>query len=268
MKLGAFEFIEKPVEPVHLHRIAKHGIEECRFRKLGKGKQQLTPNGVLPVCKSAQLRDVLDKIEAVTRTDARVLITGESGTGKELVARGIHTQSHRSEGPFVPVNMAALPESLAESVLFGHEKGAFTGASSAKQGLCEAANGGTLFLDEIGETDLCLQPKLLRFLQEGVVHPVGSTELRPCDARIIAATNRDCEQMIKEGTFREDLFYRLHVVEIKIAPLRERIEDIAPLADLFIASACERYDIDQKELSREISRSTSGIPLARKCAAA
>jgi transcriptional regulator with PAS, ATPase and Fis domain len=179
------------------------------------------------------MRLVLDRVEQIADTDASVLIRGETGTGKEVVARLIHGASQRRSGPFVAVNVAAIPEPLAESELFGHVRGAFTGADKARTGRFVAAHGGTLFLDEIGEMPRGVQVKLLRALQEREVTPVGGSETIPIDVRVIAATHRDLEGMIEEGTFREDLFYRLDVVPIEIPPLRERRQDIPALADHF-----------------------------------
>jgi PAS domain S-box-containing protein len=183
---------------------------------------------------SSAIKRVLDDVQRVAETDATVLITGETGTGKELFARAIHSQSHRSTGPMVKVNCAAIPDSLIESEFFGHEKGAFTGATEKRKGRFELADGGTIFLDEIGELPSELQPKLLRVLQEGEFEPVGSSMPVQVNVRVVAATNRDLAKMVKEGTFREDLFYRLHVFPIAVPPLRERNDDIILLADFFI----------------------------------
>ena len=187
------------------------------------------------------MRRVLELAGRVAPSDATVLITGESGTGKERVARFLHERSGRSKGPFLAINCGALPESLLESELFGHVKGAFTGATAEKRGLFEAASGGTLFLDEIGETTLALQVKLLRVLQERSVRRVGATRDLRVDARIVAATNRNLEAMVEEKTFRKDLFYRLRVVPLEIPPLRERREDVLPLALAFIARSCSEH---------------------------
>ena len=181
------------------------------------------------------MRDVLERVVRVAATDATVLITGESGTGKELVARALHVTSRRGDKPFVPVNCAAITETLLESELFGHARGAFTGATRARRGLFEEANGGTLFLDEIGETAPGFQAKLLRALQDGEIRRVGESAPVQVDVRIVAATNQDLRRAIAEKRFREDLFYRLNVVPIRIPPLRERREDIPLLAAHFLA---------------------------------
>jgi len=187
--------------------------------------------------RSPAMRACLDLVSKAERSEATVLVLGETGTGKEVIARQLHTGSKRTEGPFVPINCAAFPETLLESELFGHERGAFTGAERARPGLFEAAAGGTLFLDEIGETSPSFQVKLLRALQEGVVRPLGSTREVKIDARIVAATNRDLEHEIETGHFRRDLFYRLNVFPIRVPPLRGRPEDIATLAREFFSRA-------------------------------
>ena len=183
---------------------------------------------------SPQITEVRERITRVAPTNSTILITGESGTGKELVARAIHSQSKRSARPFVPLNCGALPETLLESELFGHEKGAFTSADSTKKGLVEAAERGSIFLDEIGEMSLMMQVKLLRFLQERRFRRVGGTEEKDVDVRVIAATNQDLAKMVETGDFRRDLFYRVNVIKVDVPPLRERKEDILPLAQHFI----------------------------------
>ena len=183
---------------------------------------------------SASMRSIRELVKKVGPADSPALVVGESGTGKELVARAINRASHRNKGRFVPINCAGIPESLMESELFGHEKGAFTGAASRKIGLIELASGGTLFLDEIGEMPVHLQPKLLRVLQEREIQRVGGLEQIPIDVRLIAATNRNLEQMIEEGTFRQDLYYRLNVIRLEIEPLRNRPEDVPPLVEHFV----------------------------------
>ena len=191
------------------------------------------------------MQQVLQKVAKVASSNATVLIRGESGTGKELIARAIHYQSKRKSGPLVEINCASIPENLLESELFGHEKGAFTGAYKTKQGKFEIADGGTLFLDEIGELPLSLQAKLLRVLQEQRFNRVGGVENLEVDVRLIAATNADLEQKMREGLFREDLYYRLNVIPIIIPPLRDRLEDIGPLTDYFIKKYAEK---DKREI--------------------
>jgi DNA-binding NtrC family response regulator len=188
------------------------------------------------------MREVFDRVRKVSHTDATVLILGESGTGKELVARAVHDQSPRRDAPIVTVNCASIPETLIESELFGHEKGAFTGAHKTKAGLVEAADGGTLFLDEIGELPLPAQARLLRVLQEGEVRRVGATGSRRVNVRLIAATHRDLRQMSFDGEFRNDLYFRLRVVEIHLPPLRARGDDVLELADFLLGKTCRRLN--------------------------
>ncbi|MFP4014849.1 MAG: sigma 54-interacting transcriptional regulator [Chitinispirillaceae bacterium] len=201
------------------------------------------------IYRSESMHNVISLADRIAPTDSPVLITGETGTGKELMARRIHSKSLRSEKPFKAVNCGALPENLIESELFGHEKGSFTGATSRKQGLFEAADGGTIFLDEVGEMPLPVQVKLLRVLQESEITPVGGTETRKVDVRIIAATNRDPEKEVEEGRFRPDLYFRLNVLLLHIPSLRERSEDILLLAEYFVAKYCGRMGRDQKIIS-------------------
>jgi DNA-binding NtrC family response regulator len=238
IRAGAYDFITKPFEiealVLALERANNHRSlrEEVRRLRLavdeGQHFEELLGS-------SAPIKRVYDLLARVSPTDTSVLITGESGTGKELVARAIHRRSPRKDGPFVAINCAAMPENLLESELFGHAKGAFTEARSARAGLFLKANAGTLFLDEIGELPLSLQPKLLRALQERSVRPVGSDNEIPYDARIVAATNRDLELAIEEGRFREDLFYRINVLHLPLPPLRERGSDVLLIAQHFLS---------------------------------
>lgn len=220
-------------------------------RELAKlqGSALRTTSGI--ICKSKGMERVLDLAETVAKVGTTVLITGESGVGKERIANLIHDRSPRSEERFIAINCGALPEPLLESELFGHVKGAFTGADSDKVGLFEAAREGTIFLDEIGETSPATQVKLLRVLQEREVKPVGATESRPIKARVVAATNRDLQKMVDAGTFRKDLFYRLNVVAVEIPPLRVRVDDVLPLAREFIGTTCKQYQLDRRSLSPE-----------------
>lgn len=200
---------------------------------------------------SPAMQSVRALIAEVAETDANVMIYGASGTGKELVATAVHKLSNRCQGRFEPVNMTEIPHDLAESLLFGHEKGAFTGADFQQIGVCEAADGGTLFLDEIGEMALATQPKLLRFLQEGTVRRIGSRSNKKVDVRVITATNRPPETIVKEGRLREDLFFRLHVVPIYLPPLQDRPEDIEQLAMLFLKRYVKAYGRSLQGFSKE-----------------
>jgi two-component system response regulator HydG len=237
MRLGAYDYFEKGKEPDEfLHRIDK-ALEEKGLRHENANlRRQVRERYSLPgfIAQSNQMQRVLDLVLRVAPTDATVLIQGESGTGKEVIAKAIHHAGRRADKPFVAVNCGALPEPLLESELFGHVKGAFTGATAHKKGLFAEAHGGTLFLDEIGEMPLTLQVKFLRALQEGEVRPVGSTQTITVDVRVLAATNRDLGQLLQQGRFREDLFYRLNVFPVILPPLRERREDISAMAEHFL----------------------------------
>jgi two-component system response regulator HydG len=240
---GACDFLYKPFEAHELVlrvAMAKEKGRLLRQVRYYKAEHQRLSAGSRIVGQSAVVRAILEKVARVGPTDATVLITGESGTGKELVARELHEASRRSEQPFVAVNCAAITETLLESELFGHAKGAFTGAVRARRGMFEEANGGTLFIDEIGETSPGFQAKLLRVLQEGEVRRVGESTSIKVDVRVIAATNQDLRRAIAEKRFREDLFYRLNVVPLRMAPLRERKEDIPLLASHFLGRFNER----------------------------
>jgi DNA-binding NtrC family response regulator len=200
--------------------------------------------------RSEAMQQVRARIDKVAVTDAAVLITGENGTGKEMVAKRLHLQSRRARGPFVAINCAAIPAELVESELFGHEKGAFTGADKMRVGCFEQADGGTLFLDEVGDMPLPMQSKLLRALQERVVQRVGGKGEIAVDVRVLAATNQDLTKMVADKTFREDLYYRLHVVRIHVPPLRERVDDLEDLAPHFLMQAARRNNIEKKRLSK------------------
>ncbi len=232
---GAFEYFPKPFDIDELARTVRQAVGNAEAQQ---STDEETPVAALPlVGRSAAMQAVYRMITRVLRNDLTVLILGESGTGKELVAEAIHQLGHRKSGPFVPVNTAAIPADLIESELFGHEKGAFTGAVARHAGKFEQASGGTLFLDEIGDMPLDAQTRLLRALQSGKIRRVGGREEIAVDVRIVAATNRDLEPMIAAGTFREDLFYRLNVVPITLPPLRERSDDIPALARHFLQLA-------------------------------
>ena len=229
---GAYDFFRKPIELEELKVILRRALHVYQLEQEHRAFQQRLYSQAFEemLGTSAQMQDVFTAIHKVAHTEASVLVVGESGTGKELVARAIHRQSGRREAPFVAINCGAIPENLLESELFGHEKGAFTGAHIQRKGRIEAAQGGTLFLDEIGELSLSLQVKLLRFLQEHQLERVGGREPIIVDTRVLAATNVDLNQAMSEGRFREDLYYRLGVVVIALPPLRERGEDVLLLA--------------------------------------
>ncbi|GAB5046248.1 sigma-54-dependent transcriptional regulator [Thermodesulfovibrio sp. TK110] len=232
MKLGAYHYLIKPVDTELLINIVKEAIKNSStyFKETEKS---VSPFPEI-IGKSRAMQEVFYIMQMVSESNANVLITGESGTGKELVARAIHKKSLRNTKPFIIIDCTTIPEALLESELFGHEKGAFTGAIERKIGLLEIANEGTVFLDEIGELPMSLQKKLLRFLQEKEIQRIGSTKRIKVDVRVISATNRELEKLVKEGTFREDLYWRLNVVRINLPPLRERKEDIPLLVNYFL----------------------------------
>ena len=251
MRGGAFEYLPKPFDLDDLEAaVARAATESARSDErqptLEDGRAERSE---ILVGHSPAMQRVFTSIGRAALRDAPVLIEGESGTGKELVARVIHRHSARAEGPFIAVNVAALPEALAESELFGHERGAYTGADTARVGLVRAAHGGTLFLDEIGEMATSVQAKLLRVLEEGVVTPIGSTSEVPVSVRIVSATHRDLQREVAEGRFRADLYYRLYVLPIVLPPLRERYEDIPELARHLL----ERIARDRDESSRSLT---------------
>jgi two-component system nitrogen regulation response regulator NtrX len=239
VKQGAFDFLEKPLDADRLLVTVKRALEHRRLEgenaRLREGLARATDARFAMVGESVGLEKIRELVQRVGPTNARVLITGENGSGKELVARAIHEASGRRKGPFVEVNCAAIPSELVESELFGHTKGAFTGAVGEQEGKFEAADGGTLFLDEIGDLALSAQAKILRALQEGVIVRVGDSKTIPVDVRVIAATNRELEGEIREGRFREDLYHRLNVMPIQVPPLRKRSEDIPALVSHFVA---------------------------------
>jgi DNA-binding NtrC family response regulator len=261
MKAGAIEFLTKPFRDEDLLNAVNQAIE--RGRQLDESKNKPAEDQSYPedelrskvrfsefVGKSAALRQVLQEVELVAPSDATVLILGETGTGKELIARAVHERSRRREKPLIRVNCTSIPKELFESEFFGHTKGAFTGAIRDRAGRFEAAAGGTLFLDEVGEIPLQLQSKLLRVLQEKSYERVGEEKNRPTDVRIVAATNRDLEKEVAAGRFREDLYYRLNVFPVKVAPLRERKEDITLLATHFVELSAKELGWPKPRLTR------------------
>jgi len=254
MKLGIYDYLTKPIDLDELLIILRRAIQEKRLIDENidlKSKLSETYRFENIIGVSGKMQEVFRKIRKVASSDATVLIRGESGTGKELIARAIHFHSTRSDAPLVEINCASIPETLLESELFGHEKGAFTGAYKQKKGKFEIANGGTLFLDEIGELPLTLQAKLLRVLQDGRFTRVGGVENIEVNVRLIAATNANLEELLEAGKFREDLYYRLNVIPILIPPLRERLEDIGPLTDFFIQKYARKNKKHIKGISQE-----------------
>jgi DNA-binding NtrC family response regulator len=255
MREGAFDYVEKPFDNDELKALVRRALDVTRLARENRYlRAELRSRYALDsvVAESATMREVLDLARRAARSRSTVLITGESGTGKELVARAVHYHSDRVGGPFVAVNCKAFAEGVLESELFGHEKGAFTGADRAKPGLFERTDGGTLFLDEIGEVTADFQGKLLRVLQERKFHRVGGIEERMVDVRLVAATNRDLRAAVASGRFREDLYFRLAVIPIHLPPLRERREDVLPLARHFLAKW-------NAELSRKITGWTAEV---------
>ena len=252
MRAGASDFLEKPVGIPQLRAAVFKAVKDReRNREIEQLREEMGqrygPEGIIAF--SRAMEEIIRKIRLVAPTRMNVLIQGESGTGKELVARAIHTLSPRRVKAFLPLNCAAIPESLLESELFGHEKGAFTGAVAARQGRMEAAEGGTLFLDEVGDMALSLQAKLLRAIEQKEISRVGGSQVIRVDVRILAATNRDLKERVAEKAFREDLFYRLNVFTIVVPPLRDRREDIARLADQFLQEAARENKAAPKRLS-------------------
>lgn len=254
MKLGAYDYISKPFDVDELKVVAKRALEKTELVDeniyLRKSlEERFTFDNI--VGRSPKMQEIFSLIRRMAKTISTVLIYGESGTGKELIARAIHHESDRSQRRFLSINCGALPENLLESELFGHERGAFTGAIKEKKGMFQEASGGTLFLDEIGEMQVGMQVKLLRALQERSVRKVGGNREEPVDVRIIAATNRDLEARIVEGSFREDLFYRINVLPIHLPPLRHRRDDIPLLVDFFLDKLSDRLSIESPRISLE-----------------
>ncbi|RMG90358.1 MAG: sigma-54-dependent Fis family transcriptional regulator, partial [Candidatus Dadabacteria bacterium] len=251
-KLGAYDFIEKPLNLDRLLLTIEHAVRARRLSEENRYWRERWGRSPDLIGESPAVRELKEQIRVVGPTRASVLITGENGTGKELVARAVHRASRRRDGPFVEVNCAAIPEDLIESELFGHEKGAFTGATARRRGKFDLADGGTLFLDEIGDMSLKTQAKILRVIQEMRFERVGGTKTHEVDVRIIAATNKDLEEEIREGRFREDLYYRLNVVPIHVPPLRERTEDIPLLFRHFVEEYCREENREPVEVDEAV----------------
>ena len=254
MKAGAQDFLPKPFSMDHLMTVVAKALEVRALRAENRSlREQLGARYDVSsiIGRSPGMREVLAMVERVAPTRATVLLVGESGVGKDLIARAIHYQSPRRDKPFVKINCTAIPEALMESELFGYEKGAFTGATASKPGKFEQADTGTVFLDEIGDVPMAVQVKLLRILQDRELERLGSNRMRQVDVRIIAATNVDLKKALEQGTFREDLFYRLNVMPIRILPLRERREDIPVLAERFLRKAAETHELPVDSMSPE-----------------
>jgi two-component system NtrC family response regulator len=255
MKLGAFDYLTKPFDRERLKAVVRKALEMAALASENRQLRQVIAERfsfASMIAGSRAMRAVTDTASRVAQADTTVLLEGESGTGKELLAKAIHFHSSRSRGPFVTINCGAIPEQLLESELFGHRRGSFTGAVSDKKGKFEAADRGTIFLDEIGELPLMLQVKILRVLQEREIDKVGDTRPIKVDARVIAATNRDLEKMITDGVFRDDLYYRLAVVSIRMPPLRERADDIPLLVDHFLNKHTERLGKPRPEVDKAV----------------
>ena len=250
-KLGASDYLEKPITEKEKLLVAVRNAIALRSLREENAALRREAGPLEMVGSGPAMRKLFDVIRRAAPSEGRVLVTGENGTGKELVARAIHAGSRRKDTPFVKLNCAAVPAELIESELFGHERGAFTGAVAARKGKFEQADGGTLFLDEVGDMPAAMQAKVLRVLQEGEFERVGGQQALRCDVRVVAATNKDLAAEVKAGRFREDLFYRLNVVPIHAPPLRERKEDVPELAIRFLAEACERNGRRTMKLARE-----------------
>ena len=254
MRKGAFNYLTKPFDPQDLLLQVERALENRRLTSEVKRLEGLLEERYgfdHIVARSEKMKKVLEIVSQIAKTDSTVYIHGESGTGKELIAKAIHLGSDRKSKPFVAINCAALPEPLLESKLFGHEKGAFTGAVRSAKGLFAQAHGGTIFLDEIGDMSLAIQAKLLRVLQERHFYPVGSETLVEVDVRVLVATNKNLEEQVKQGLFREDLFYRIYVIPIHLPPLRERKEDIPLLVDHFLKKFRQQMRKEVKGLTPE-----------------
>ena len=247
LKAGAFDFVSKPVNQVQLQQLLTQALNQP-IQAADLPKQQLIEEQML-IGHSAAIQSLRQTIQKIARSQAPVFIHGESGTGKEVVANLVHKLSNRSQGPFVAINCGAIPTELMESELFGHKKGSFTGANQDKQGLLQAADGGSLFLDELAELPLSMQVKLLRAVQEKKIRPIGGDQEIAVDFRIISATHQNLEQLVQQGQFRQDLFFRIHVMDLYLPPLRERGEDILLLAQHFIEKISQEWQISAKTLT-------------------
>jgi two-component system nitrogen regulation response regulator NtrX len=251
-RAGAFDFLEKPLSRDRVLLALKNALEQSTLRKENERLREIVGGPARMIGGSAAWERAVEQASLAARSDARVLLIGESGTGKELLAAHIHTSSPFSGGPFVKVNCAAIPTELLETELFGHEKGSFTGATGSRRGKFELADGGTLFLDEVGDLHGASQAKLLRVLQEGEFHRVGGEQIIKVSVRVISATNRDLAALVAQEKFREDLYYRLSVVPVRVPSLRERPQDIRPLAEYFLEDFCARNNFKRKTLDLSV----------------
>lgn len=250
-RLGAFDFIEKPIDRDKLLISIRNAAEKTSLKRENQEIKRSLTGGTRIIGESPIIKNILDLIDKVAATDTRVLITGDNGTGKELVARAIHERSERKNKPMVEVNCAAIPNELIESELFGHEKGSFTGANEKRIGKFELANDGTLFLDEVGDMSLQAQAKVLRALESGAIQRVGSGDKISVDVRVLSATNKDLQEEIKNGNFREDLYHRLNVIPVYVPPLRERSEDIPALVKHFAMDIAEKHKRKAPEFTND-----------------
>ena len=259
-RLGAFDFLEKPLGRDRVLLAVKNAVEQQALHEENQRLRELVTGNNRMIGSSPAYRSVLEQATLAARTDARVLISGESGTGKELLANHIHENSPLAKGPFVKVNCAAIPTELLESELFGHEKGSFTGATGLRRGKFELADGGTIFLDEVGDLPANSQAKLLRVLQEGEFHRVGGERAIRVSVRVVSATNRDLPGLVNQGQFREDLYYRLCVVPIRMPALRERASDIRALGEYFLQDFCQRNNFRPKRFDADVAPFLEGYP--------
>ncbi|MBC8426672.1 sigma-54-dependent Fis family transcriptional regulator [bacterium] len=257
---GAFDFLEKPCSRERVVLAVRNALRVEKLDKEVRVYKKRERDRHLMIGESEALRAIRDQIDRAAPTPARILIRGESGTGKELVARALHEASQRRDGPFVKVNCAAIPEELIESELFGAKKGSYTGATESRDGKFKQADGGTLFLDEVGDMSLRAQAKVLRALQEGEIEKVGGDKALKVDVRVLAATNRDLEEDVRAGTFREDLFFRLNVVPIHVPPLRQRQDDVALLAAHFLSRYSDENDLPPREFTDDTLKQLAGMP--------
>ncbi|RKG33515.1 sigma-54-dependent transcriptional regulator [Acinetobacter tianfuensis] len=246
LKAGAFDFVSKPINPKHLEQLLEKALNKPTAASV---QTENTLEYKMLIGQSLPIQQLRITLKKIARSQAPVFITGESGTGKEVVANLVHRLSNRNEGPFIAINCGAIPSDLMESELFGHKKGSFTGATQDKQGLIQSAHGGSLFLDEIAELPLSMQVKLLRAVQEKRIRPVGSDQEIDVDFRIISASHQDLDALVQQGRFRQDLFFRIHVMDLVLPPLRERGNDILLLAQHFIQRICNEWDIESKSLT-------------------